>query len=257
MHIKICPSCKTCSENVRPAWRSSRIQELLIESNAPPAFKEADEHRNLLQQRRQLKEEKAELEDVLEALGVQYYSAIARVATVARDLADLKRILRPVRRLPIEVLQHVFVLARDTGLVQTDADGPYFSPNSLSLTAATAPWNVSQVCQLWRKAAVGHPQLWAHVGLDFVHASAIPSQGFWNLLGTQISRACAGPLFVSITASQPLPSMLAPFCMTSAARWKHIKIHAPEAALNIELAPLQSFLQDVEELEIGITDHPD
>ena len=247
--MAICSSCSISYSKVGPAQRTSRIAELLAESNAPPEYRDSDEHRDLLQQRRQLEIEAKELDKTLETLRARFQPTLARKGTVERDLEDLKYILRPIRRLPVEVLQHVFVFARDATLSQTDVESPYFSSNSLSLTSTTAPWNISQICQLWRKATLSHPQLWAYIGLDIGGA---PDGRVWHLLGIQLSRAHTGPLFVSIGSLKALPPVLVPFLMASASRWKHVRLSLYKKARVGVLMPLQPFLHGVEALDIRI-----
>ena len=250
--MPFCPSCGAETLDTEPAQRSSRIVELLTESSSLPEFAEPNEHRDLLQQSQQLQTEIEQLETTLETLRVQFQSALARKATVARNLDDIKHILRPIRRVPVEVLQKIFIFTRDANLSQSDAESPYFSINSFSSRSVTAPWNISQICQRWRKAALGCPQLWAYIGLQ-VHINHPPTGGFWNLLGIQLSRAHMGPLFVSISSINSLPPMLVLFLMPSAFRWKHVKLLVLEQSLEEELVPLRPLLSSMEALEINLS----
>lgn len=76
-----------------------------------------------------------------------------REQLVAR-VANLRTALAPHKRLPAEILSHIFVLVL--------ADGAALFP----ATSTDAPWVFRRVCSRWRQIALHEPRLWHRIQLS-------------------------------------------------------------------------------------------
>ena len=71
-----------------------------------------------------------------------------------RHQADkYKTVLHPIRRIPVEVFQNIFLFCADK------IRG--FTPNSLDPTSTT--WTIPRVSGAWRAIALSFPRLWANI----------------------------------------------------------------------------------------------
>jgi len=152
--------------------------------------------------------------------------------------------------LPPEILQQIFILARNASLSRFKPDTPYFMFNSLLPIAVTPPWNLSQVCTGWRQAALGYSQLWSCVGID---SSCAPlTEGLQDLLSVQLARAGTSPLSISISISQPLPSLFLKILAGNSRRWKSLRGSLPDTGFLEAFAVLRPSFTSLEALEIHI-----
>ncbi|KAE9400928.1 hypothetical protein BT96DRAFT_784088, partial [Gymnopus androsaceus JB14] len=69
---------------------------------------------------------------------------------------EYKEMLNPVRRLPFDVFQEIFL--HGAGMY-TDA-GSHFGSTSHSLDLASPPWVYGRVCQSWKEVTLETPLLW-------------------------------------------------------------------------------------------------
>lgn len=80
-----------------------------------------------------------------------FHDAIARVDEDKRraieDRRALLRVLAPVRRLPVEILRHVFLL--------------FVGKNFEAFWVRQGPWLLAKVCRQWRDVALDFPDIWA------------------------------------------------------------------------------------------------
>jgi len=218
----------------------------------------------LLQRRSQLAEELAKIDEELQAL---------RLSAPLNSMADLGctpepttsasggflahgRALDYIHNLPTEVLQRIFIIARDDHTIQSEPSAPFFVPHSIQSDKwVRAPWNLSQVSSRWRSVAFGYPHLWSYVGLDIGNAPfryQIP-RGHLYLLGLQMSRAAGQNLHVSLKcAAWSKISVFLPVFLTSAYRWKHLKLSTPGWASNEleELIPVRHMFTSLESLHL-------
>ncbi|KAF9039210.1 hypothetical protein BJ165DRAFT_1496836 [Panaeolus papilionaceus] len=70
-------------------------------------------------------------------------------------IAQMKFVVSPIRRLPPEILQHVFILGSPSKHKLGDSldELPH-------VEARDRPWVVSQICHSWRNIALSTPELW-------------------------------------------------------------------------------------------------
>ncbi|KAJ7124661.1 hypothetical protein C8R43DRAFT_1240962 [Mycena crocata] len=125
-------------------------------TNEPPTTVQSDYARQLISKRQK---------DSLD-LSQQYYLAQLTLSDIAarqhatqRDIACLKAILSPIRRVPNEILVEIFQILAATSrflAFHYSIEDPRSSP--LLLT---------HVCSLWRRIAVNTPRLWNRLELYF------------------------------------------------------------------------------------------
>ncbi|KAE9403487.1 hypothetical protein BT96DRAFT_814894, partial [Gymnopus androsaceus JB14] len=70
-----------------------------------------------------------------------------------------KEMLNPVRRLPFDVLQEIFL--HGAGMY-TDA-GSHFGSISHSLDLTSPPWVYGRVCRWWKQVTLKTPLLWTRI----------------------------------------------------------------------------------------------
>ncbi|KAK0462126.1 hypothetical protein IW261DRAFT_1348449, partial [Armillaria novae-zelandiae] len=70
--------------------------------------------------------------------------------------ADAKKILSPCRQLPNELLIDIFIRCL-SGRDQLDSPS---NPGAFH-------WTLSHVCRKWREVAIGTPEIWSSIHLDF------------------------------------------------------------------------------------------
>jgi len=255
------PACVHCVLT-EPFPRSTRVSELLLQGNPETSFYDEDERQSFLNSRQNLKQESEDIE-------VQLQNLLKRRATVAQDLDDLAVLFGPIQRIPNEIWQEIFVVARDARAEKPRyPSAPMFVLDSISVitrfavegdldnlhtttTCPDAPWNVSQVCRLWRSTALGYPYLWSFVGIE---AYGHPKQGKLMLWDLQTERATGQGLRVSLVATVNRPdtdalSAIMAILLRSVSRWKHLQYHLNwhmTSALFTSLGPMMTSLQSLD-----------
>ncbi|KAE9407295.1 hypothetical protein BT96DRAFT_153141 [Gymnopus androsaceus JB14] len=86
------------------------------------------------------------------------------------ELASIRNILSPVRRIPVEILSEIFELAR------LPEDGIFHSNHTIVLYT----YNVSSVCAAWRKTALATPRLWSKLCFDWeIYTKTVATKVEW------------------------------------------------------------------------------
>ncbi|KAJ7577118.1 hypothetical protein C8J56DRAFT_971167, partial [Mycena floridula] len=132
-------------------------------------------------------------------------------------IAEDKLILRPIRKVPRDILRVIFLLLAHAAMTKTP------TPHSTLSTQKFMPWRLAQVSRTWRDVALTYPALWSTIILtddnnDF-------DQKF-NLLGVQLRRAADNSLDIHITSSRPLQPLIYLLLPTSP-RWHSLSILLP------------------------------
>ncbi|KAF9259380.1 hypothetical protein L218DRAFT_933758, partial [Marasmius fiardii PR-910] len=105
-------------------------------------------------------------------------SLIEERARIREEIRNYRWILRPVHRLPPELLRRIFSFTLDSSPADDDV---FQTPSSLHPTSM--PWVLAHICKSWRKFALGTPGLWNLVSL------ALPSgEASQTFLEAQIHR---------------------------------------------------------------------
>ncbi|KAJ7042043.1 hypothetical protein C8F04DRAFT_1078108 [Mycena alexandri] len=125
--------------------------------------------------------------DAIDTLLVRYEPEISRVQSILASLqeqqANLKRyqqccrsVLSPVRKLPTEVLQLMFLACA----------GP--EPDTIPV--------VGQVCSYWREVVIGTPSLWSNISVGRTRYTS--AQRYHHLASLFLERSASHPLTVSL-----------------------------------------------------------
>ncbi|KAE9397750.1 hypothetical protein BT96DRAFT_883530, partial [Gymnopus androsaceus JB14] len=149
-----CPSCGHSSTDspIAIPHRTHRVESLL-QSNEGPT--EDEEHRF----------RKFVIEGESEIQYLEYRIEMCRILldhledTLKRlrgAVKEHKEMLNPVRRLPFDVLQEIFL--HGAGMY-TDA-GSHFGSISHSLDLTSPPWVYGRVCRWWKQVTLKTPLLW-------------------------------------------------------------------------------------------------
>ncbi|KAJ8089285.1 hypothetical protein AAF712_010746 [Marasmius tenuissimus] len=170
-----------------------------------------------------------------------------------------RSILRPVFRLPPEVLARIFSLSVDTPAVE-DADGFRGQRPPTSLRPTKHPWVLSQVCQSWRSLALNTPSLWSFVSFT------IPSNNEgeqplavsltrYRRLQLQLRRSASTPLDITVEVPDPnspsLERFLSLLCYNSP-RWRHLSIELHGDRFLPWMSSITGHLQTLQSLHIKL-----
>lgn len=138
---------------------------------------------------------------------------------VAAELAELRQVSSPVRRLPPEVLSEIFLACINEDI---------FHKTHLedSLDARKAPWVLSRICRRWRGIATSDARLWSTICIDLTK----PRQSMLGtvlLLGLQLQRTKNRTLNVWIQSDVPAITSdhyLLQILLPTADRWRQAVI---------------------------------
>ncbi|KIK61837.1 hypothetical protein GYMLUDRAFT_260436 [Collybiopsis luxurians FD-317 M1] len=113
-------------------------------------------------------------------------------------VAEHKRMLNPVKRLPSEVLGHIFL--HEVGL-EVDA-AEYFSSASHSLNLKTLPWVYGYVCSFWKAVSISTPLLWTRVKVLKSLTGGSRTASALALLSLYVARSDSLPLTIYMDISE-------------------------------------------------------
>lgn len=229
--------------------RSPAIVELLA-TNMTPAdsdFRELSQKRDAASV--QITEMTERIAELLNELGILTMTR----QKMKRDLADWKVILHPVRRIPLEILQEIFLACMDD-MPETSWQHMYTSLNVREHT----PWRLAQVCRQWRMAAIKYPRLWSHIQISIPEAFKFDSRKSKNwaaALGAQIHRSASDPLTISITSLTPIPcsDTLFRVLIPTAPRWKSLAMNMYSKSFYAFL-DIRGFLESLTHISITLLD---
>ncbi|KAK0491702.1 hypothetical protein EDD18DRAFT_539348 [Armillaria luteobubalina] len=218
----------------------TRIIELL-QSNAPPT---PFEKKRLEATLSETPDRVVELDSFIDST-----TSLLRYLTKDRNQAlenqaNAKKILSPCRRLPPELLSEIFIWC-------SSLYGRY----RRSLDPRALHWTLSRVCRKWRSVAIGTPEIWSHIILDFrddwfLNGSRIHGAAF--MLGILLDRARPCDLDVFIVAKSGISTH--PACavlLPSARYWKSLEVlYNPDF-----LSPCRGFFDRLETVVVLVDDH--
>ncbi|KAJ6578888.1 hypothetical protein DFH09DRAFT_349360 [Mycena vulgaris] len=144
-------------------------------------------------------------------------------------------LMSPVRRMPLDIVQEIFVASL---------------PDNPGMTEADAPLLLCHICRAWRSLALSTPRLWQ--SLNIVVPSYDRMSSMTNAAKTWLSRSGVLPLSISIAttndriAFESDMSMLLDAIIPTSLRWEHIQFRtistyesfSPLACLSPEDVPI-------------------
>ncbi|KAK0436232.1 hypothetical protein EV421DRAFT_1981271 [Armillaria borealis] len=138
---------------------------------------------------------------------------------VERTIECYKIIVRPICRIPEDVVREIFLTCLDTEKEGMD-----------TLSGRFAPLFLSQVCRGWRSIALSTSRLWSSIRLDFdLYRDELACQ---YLLQTYVLRSATHDITLSIHSTRDISkSHLIPVLLLSAPRWTNLSMTIPYNSL--------------------------
>ncbi|CAA7263509.1 unnamed protein product [Cyclocybe aegerita] len=206
-------------------------------TNYAPTDEEASQIKNLISvplvQVAQIKEKMAQIKREITDLQQQYDAWEGTCSSILREASvqDYQALLAPIRRLPPEILQQIFLFSIP------DNHYAVISPNE-------APVSLTHTCGRWRRIAVKMPLLWTSVHIS-VPSQVIEDPDFVkkaidarvSALKRWIKRSHDLPFDFSVydpgtvlALEEPRKRLFGLLCSISK-QWRRVKIHAPPNVL--------------------------
>ncbi|KAG7442592.1 uncharacterized protein BT62DRAFT_1079192 [Guyanagaster necrorhizus] len=204
-----------CTFTVEPALSNDPEWMHLTCSNNPPSQHEETVLSGIIsaydQQIKNIDMEKSNLKAFSLSLNAQIVAVFQRIdalrqerARVTEALRQRKNLLSPVRRLPPEILNHIFLDTIDfpvprTQNIQTVEQEVAIdlSPNWKFKSTESSLWSITRVSTQWRSASLSSPRLWSYVNI-LITDSNFANYSYIRQLGLQLDRSAKYPLSISI-----------------------------------------------------------
>lgn len=241
-----CPNCGWTFRVNAPEKRGKRVEGLL-KSNDPPLESELGEIRAKTAAHTErlstLDKRIAEMQSTLDRMQ-------AERKWVDAELAELRQVSSPVRRLPGDVLSELFLACIDEEILhKKNIDD--------SLGIEEAPWVLSRICSRWRRVAKSYPQLWSTICLDLSTHGDENKTGTALRLGLQLQRTGSHSLNVWINSDSDSEiasdHYLLQVLLPSAYRWRQAVIVLPWESFTA-LEPIRGSLESLEALHVQAND---
>lgn len=158
-----------------------------------------------------------------------------------------KTLISPIRRLPFEILQLIFIHSLNWEYDSTNL-GSYRRRLISSL-----PFNVSQVCVRWREIALDTPRLWSELWTVNLSSLDTSKPRYLHFLNEILLRSKAAPLYLHIVGigndisdTHPAIQLLMPLSMW----WEGIVLHLPGSAISSIFSCVKGRLASLRSVEI-------
>lgn len=193
----------------------------------------------------------------LEAIDLQLRTLADERVRLSDAIRQRRFILNPVRRVPLEILQRIFMDS-----IQFPASWSFVEPESRRERAwytfveeGNDLWTFELVCKRWNVAVLGDPALWSF--FDIVVSDENFNDGitrYISRLVRQMTRAQLCPLSVTIRrcssfTSDKLPSQLPMLLLPNSYRIHELFLHLPIPLIS-GLSPLKKHMQALARLNI-------
>ncbi len=178
-----------------------------------------------------------------------------RGKVVAR-IAEHKRLLSPVRRLPPEILLKIFlgtvIFPMPRTQSQRDRYWWDFHPSESSL------WSLSSCAKTWRCAVLDFPELWSSINISLSDENFSSSNfRYVRQLARQVARTRCHPLSILVCAgsrqtsasSMSLPPQISTLLFSMQDRIQSLYLYLPAAMFTV-VATLQLYLPILKELTL-------
>ena len=196
----------------------------LLKTNDPPCSTRRTEIESALD------EQNARLVEI-EATMTRLQKTLANLFTERRQvqqrIVDYKMILHPIRRIPRDVLDEIFIwLVNEDAVVNENGED-----EECSYDLREPIWSLPHVSRQWRDSALSFPRLWSTVRVDLSSPKSskkLPHAAF--ILGVQLQRSNHYPLSVAIysddnefSSTDPILQALLP----TSDRWENLYLDVP------------------------------
>ncbi|KAK1220923.1 hypothetical protein PQX77_016278 [Marasmius sp. AFHP31] len=195
--------------------------------------------------------------DIVTRLKERIDTLEAEKGRINQVVVKYQSILRPIHRLPAELLARIFSFCVETPEMYASSGHrkPPFSP----LNSRRPPWSLAQVCQSFRNLALATPSLWSFISFGF-HGfystadadSATVVRAHNHLLRLQLQRSQNSPLTVVTHMPEGAMSSIdrSLFLLCSHThRWRSLRIELNDAVAE-ELVHIRGLLPELELLDI-------
>ncbi|KAK0448518.1 hypothetical protein EV421DRAFT_1900236 [Armillaria borealis] len=155
---------------------------------------------------------------------------------ITEAVRECRNLLSPVRRLPLEILNHIFLDTIEFPVPRTQIvrDSEEEDPSELSEWEFKAPesslWSITGVSKAWRSASLSFPRLWSYVNI-IITESNFKDHSYIRQLGRQLDRSANYPLSISVcrivkeSAPQDLPPQLAAVLFSFSSRIQELHLY--------------------------------
>ncbi|KAF9257749.1 hypothetical protein L218DRAFT_990910, partial [Marasmius fiardii PR-910] len=201
----------------------------------------------------QAKKQESLLSETIAGLQSVIVALMEEKSRIQGEIGRFRLILRPIHKMPPELLGKIFSFAADL----STTEDPFKTPSSLHPTRM--PWVLAKVCQPWRKLALGIPSLWSPVSLALPSKRA--TQSFLNAqtyrLNLQLQRSGDQPIDVIVSTcnmKEDVDPLLLLLCSHSP-RWRtlHIELDDKDAPT---LSSIRNHLPLLEFLHVRCAERP-
>ncbi|KAJ6506711.1 hypothetical protein C8R45DRAFT_860669 [Mycena sanguinolenta] len=194
------------------------------------------------------------LDDEITKLQTAIDKLVEERSRVAAYIEDHEALISPVRRLPLDIIQELFVACLPTH-------------RNCVMSASEAPVLLGHVCRSWRAISLSTPRLWSslHVVEPLLSLPDAPPTSFGDkvvqrlqITQTWLGRSGQCPLSISLQCAPegPSPTSSPASAVTSmqfiktvlsfAPRWQHIQLTAPLSLLLEAMSHLDTELPQLE-----------
>ncbi|KAK0497179.1 hypothetical protein EDD18DRAFT_1161001 [Armillaria luteobubalina] len=246
-----CPGPCTCVNHSIPSYRFSPtsadspiathpdLGRLTHSNNAPTPPEEKTLQQQISESRKRIEAVNAQAAE-LQVLKQELLLSISRVneelaaldkeqERLADSIRDRERLLSALRRMPKEVLAHIFVhtlvfpFPRVTPPPRS-GDWSVFPPSKNPL------FSIALVSRNWKDVLVACPELWSYINIV---VDRLPSNSYARFIGKQISRSGLSPLSIAIShgggtaVGATLPDAVLTTLFTASHRIRCLHLHLP------------------------------
>ncbi len=203
-----------------------------------------------------LKELQQALSNQLALIGAELEGLSSVRGKVVARIAEHKRLLSPVRRLPPEILLKIFletvIFPMPRTQSQRDRYWWNFHPSKSSL------WSIELVCKTWRRAVLDFPELWSSINISLSDDNFSSSNFHYvRQLARQVARTRCHPLSILICAGtrqtsaslKSLPLQLSTLLFSTQDRIQSLYLYLPAAMFTV-VATLQLHLPILRKLTL-------
>ena len=223
----------------------STVPNLLL-SNLPPSEVEVDLVLNIVS------EAESNMGRIRKQLEIQPKNRVLKnqLRTFENYITRHQSILSPLRRLPPELLYHIFT---------------FFAPPRSYLNApdnhsrwSELPWNLSQACHRWRAISLSMPLLWTKIPLLIPDRLYTADPSFLEFYTSFLLRSADQPIcvFVSSYAAKPDKAVkrypAIKILISHSYRWQHLSIVSHSSHLLRAFRPIKKRLPILRTLNLEL-----
>ncbi|KAK0240943.1 hypothetical protein EDD85DRAFT_1019872 [Armillaria nabsnona] len=244
-----CPNhhLPSCTFAVEPSLSDDPEWMHLTRSNNPPSQYEETILSGMTsaydQQIQIIDTEKSNLEAFSLSLKAQIVAVSQRMnalrqerARITEAVRESRNLLSPVRRLPLEMLDHIFLDTIDFPVSRTQIvrDGEEEDTGELRnwefKATENSLWSITGVSKAWRSASLSSPRLWSYVNI-IITESNFKDHSYIRQLGRQLDRSANHPLSISVcrivkeSTPQELPPQLAAVLFSFSSRIQELHLY--------------------------------